>query len=240
MYWMHRQYWDMKKPEMDVKLKNIKEAILKVRYNEEDTQRFCLSPTNRWCNVHAAVPAMTGLMWYQINEIIFQKMCPGNCPNGECSIANNAEEMLKDLDRILYMSLFFSSVIKDTWDPFFQKALSVQAFTNLDSTLALIKDKKEDFEIAEGQCSVIKFQTACEYAAIFQNYNMLRKVQQKNGDVGQKVKDIRLYSDMDMKQMIQLQKDNLQHLELLGNIKKLDDNLKASVSGISRYDFFLW
>ncbi|KAK3751018.1 hypothetical protein QZH41_020174 [Actinostola sp. cb2023] len=35
--------------------------------------------------------------------------------------------------------------------------------------------------------------------------------------------------------MITLQKQNLQHLELLGSIKKLDDNLQASVSGISTF-----
>ncbi|KAK3739426.1 hypothetical protein QZH41_004658 [Actinostola sp. cb2023] len=69
---------------------------------------------------------------------------------------------------------------------------------------------------------------------IFQQYKLVRKIQQ-NQNKDKKVKDLRESSQIDYDQLVTLQKENLQHFELLGRINKLDDNMQASVSGLSTF-----
>ena len=205
-----------------------------LQFLETDITKSCL-PNNKGCDVKYSLPLMVGLLEFQINEIIFQKMCPENCPSGTCSFADNAAEVLNDLDRILYYAYTVPAIAKKTWKNFFEKAIVLEGFYDLESTMALIKEKEEDFALAYGQCVEIKYNQACDYHRIYDQYIMLNKIQQNNGGDGRRVKDLRHFSKTDMKQMIQLQLDNKNHLQLLRQIRKLNNNLRVSVSGISRY-----
>ncbi|KAK3748545.1 hypothetical protein QZH41_001373 [Actinostola sp. cb2023] len=142
---------------------------------------------------------------------------------------------MEDSESLIMYAKSLPSYWAETWKTFFFfDAVTVQAFTNTRVTLSMVKEKASDFEFAAKQCSVIKSPKACSNSALLEQYKLLKDMQyNKNKDV--KLKDLRKHSQMDYAQMMKLQKDNLQQLQLLGGIKKLDDNLQASVSGISKY-----
>lgn len=83
-------------------------------------------------------------------------------------------------------------------------------------------------------CEGINFPEACLYGDIYSQYILIEKIKKHRSDPGL-VKDLRLNSKVKKQVMISLQRDSLEHLEILGSIKNLDENLEASVTGISSY-----
>ena len=65
-----QNYWIYNRHEMDAKLNQIKETIFQLLYAEQDTSEACSS--DRKCDIAKALPMMTGLVWYQVKEMIFQ------------------------------------------------------------------------------------------------------------------------------------------------------------------------
>lgn len=98
----------------------------------------------------------------------------------------------------------------------------------------MVREKEEFLNSTIIACNTLKFTEACPYADIFVEYRFIKKSQETRRNPSP-VKDLRLYSDLDHSKMLQLQRDTSNHIELLGQIRNLDDNLKASVSGISSY-----
>ncbi|KAK3698904.1 hypothetical protein QZH41_007720 [Actinostola sp. cb2023] len=186
------------------------------------------------CDLAKALPMMTGIFWYQINDVIFHRLCPQHCHGRDCNYLDTFRKVMEDSESLIMYAKSLPSYWAETWKTFFFDAVTVQAFTNTRVTLSMVKEKASDFEFAAKQCSVIKSPKACSNSALLEQYKLLKDMQyNKNKDV--KLKDLRKHSQMDYAQMMKLQKDNLQQLQLLGGIKKLDDNLQASVSGISKY-----
>ncbi|KAK3739430.1 hypothetical protein QZH41_004662 [Actinostola sp. cb2023] len=189
------------------------------------------------CDVKKALPMMVGIFWYQINEMIFQRLCPQNCQSGECDYIGTFHKVLEDADRLISYAGSLPSywtVTVNHWKPFYIDAVAMSAFTNLDVALSMVEEREEALAISQHQCDLIKFVAACPNGNLIKQYKLIKMIQLiQNKDV--KVKDLRESSQIDYAQMITLQKQNLQHLQLLGSIKKLDDNLQASVSGISTF-----
>ncbi|KAK3739423.1 hypothetical protein QZH41_004655 [Actinostola sp. cb2023] len=206
-------------------------AIKKWKYFEE-TISVCT--VDNKCDVKKALPMMTGIFWYQINEMIFQRLCPQNCQSEECDYLGTFHKVLEDADRLISYAASLPSYWGMTWNNFYNDAVSGYAFTQLDVALSMVEEKKEALEISQKQCDLIKFVAACPHDNFYQQYKLIKKIQRnQNKDI--KVKDLRESSQIDYEQLVTLQKQNLQHFELFGRINKLDENLQASVSGISTY-----
>ncbi|KAK3739425.1 hypothetical protein QZH41_004657 [Actinostola sp. cb2023] len=186
------------------------------------------------CDVKKALPMMVGIFWYQINEMIFQRLCPKNCQSEECDYLGAFHKVLEDADRLISYAASLPSYWDITWNNFYNDALSGSAFTKLDVALAMVEEKEEALEISKKQCDLIKFVAACPHENFYQHYKLVKKMQRnQNEDI--KVKDLRESSQINYEQLVTLQKQNLQHFELLGRMNKLDDNMQASVSGISTF-----
>ena len=98
----------------------------------------------------------------------------------------------------------------------------------------MVQTKTNAFYTTPTACSALLFSKACPFADIYKEYLLIKKVQQYRKQKGP-VKDLRLQSNIDHAKMIELQRSSTKHIELLGTIKQFDENLEASVSGISAY-----
>ncbi|KAK3739422.1 hypothetical protein QZH41_004663 [Actinostola sp. cb2023] len=210
---------------------------LKKQAEEKERKKYYELPisvctVDNKCDVKKALPMMTGIFWYQINEMIFQRLCPQNCEGGKCDYLGTFHKVLEDADRLISYAASLPSYWGMTWNNFYNDAVSGSAFTKLDVALSMVEENKENLEMSEKQCDLIKLIAACSLGDLYKQYKLIKKTQQ---NTDRKLKDLREYSQIDYAQMIALQKQNLQHLQLLGGIKKLDDNLQASVSGISTF-----
>ncbi|KAK3739424.1 hypothetical protein QZH41_004656 [Actinostola sp. cb2023] len=203
-----------------------------VNYFEQTISVVCT--VENQCDVKKALPMMTGIFWYQINEMIFQRLCPQNCEGEECDYLGTFHKVLEDADRLISYAASLPSYWGMTWTTFYNDAVSGSAFTKLDVALSMVEEKEEALEISKKQCDLIKLVAACPHDNFYQQYKLVKKIQ-RNQNENIKVKDLRESSQIDYEQLVMLQKENLQHFELLGRINKLDDNMQASVSGISTF-----
>ncbi|KAK3739428.1 hypothetical protein QZH41_004661 [Actinostola sp. cb2023] len=207
-------------------------AMNTMKYLEE-TISVCT--VDNKCDVKKALPMMTGIFWYQINEMIFQRLCPQNCQSEECDYLGTFHKVLEDADRLISYAASLPSYWGMTWNNFYNDAVSGSAFTKLDVALSMVEEKEEALEISKKQCDLIKFVAACPHDNFYQQYKLVKKIQRNQNKGDKKVKDLRESSQIDYEQLVTLQKENLQHFELLGRINKLDDNMQASVSGLSTF-----
>ncbi|KAK3736367.1 hypothetical protein QZH41_006142 [Actinostola sp. cb2023] len=167
----------------------------------------------------------------KIGDMIVQKLCPQNGGNYEAAYRKVFEEsgLL-----IAYSNHITPNYWTSTWREFFDAALSTISSKNFDLILKMVEEKEVDFKDAEVACFGIQSSMGCEYGDIKNHYVLLKKIQEYVSNPGP-VRDLRRHAQVDLSKMIHIQEDNLKHLQLLTSIKKLDENLKASVGGISDY-----
>lgn len=186
------------------------------------------------CDLNKAFPIMTAIFWYNVNKWMEKRICLQ-----KCSLWNDHvhEEHMKLLDEAKILTAY-STIVPEfwesTWSNFFNRAVEQSAYTNLVTALEMVKEKEKFLNSTLIACNTLKFTDACPYADIFVEYRFIRK-SQENRKNPSPVKDLRLYSDLDHAKMLELQRATSNHIELLGSIKRLDENLKVSVSGISSY-----
>ncbi|KAK3739892.1 hypothetical protein QZH41_007731 [Actinostola sp. cb2023] len=220
-----------KQKEIEEHKKQVQIDINTVKYFESS---ISVCTVDNKCDVMKALPMMTGLFWYQINEMIFQRLCPQNCQSEECDYLGTFDKVLEDADRLISYAASLPSYWGMTWNNFYNDAVSGSAFTKLYVALSMVEEKEEALEISKKQCDLINLVAACPHDNFYQQYKLVKKIQ-RNQNIDIKVKDLREHSHIDYEQLVTLQKENLQHFELLGRINQLDDNMQASVSGISTF-----
>ncbi|KAK3739894.1 hypothetical protein QZH41_020376 [Actinostola sp. cb2023] len=221
----------LKQKEIEEHKKQVQVDINMVKYFESS---ISVCTVENQCDVKKALPMMTGIFWYQINEMIFQRLCPQNCQGEECDYLGTFHKFLEDADRLISYAASLPSYWGMTWTTFYNDAVSGSAFTKLDVALIMVEEKEEALEISKKQCDLINLVAACPHDNFYQQYKLVKKIQ-RNQNIDIKVKDLREHSHIDYEKMVTLQKENLQHFELLGRINQLDDNMQASVSGISTF-----
>ena len=181
------------------------------------------------CDVGKAIPMMGALLWYKISDFIAQSFCSNSLGQPEKSVLKtNLENIAKMANLIMaYGSTFY-------WRDFFTKAVRVNAFSNLGNAMTLVEERKNSLGFVSLACNELQAEDMCDVGSIHKWYQSLKKV--KNDRLNPEgTRNLRLYSKVDHAKMIKLKADALKHIDLLGNIRKLDENLRTAVQGISKY-----
>ena len=191
------------------------------------------------CDLERALPMMVGVYWHALNAFIVKRLCYYSCirvlGGRGCASFETYERLVEEAKLLLAYTSALPAYFNDVWNVnFFQRAVASNAFSNLDTAMTMIEEKRRDFDRIPSMCHAINFTKACHYADIYKEFIFIKKVQHYRMNPGL-VKDLRLHSRVNHAIMVELQRDTIRHIELLGTIQQLDDNLRASVSGISSY-----
>lgn len=208
-----------------------RELQLQLKYKEQDVREACT--TEGQCNIKEAIPMMTGVLKFQINEMIYQKMCPENCQNKRCDYKRTYKRVIEDINRLIGFSASIPPYWDITWSSIYKEAVADRVFSSLDVALSVIEKKKNDFETSSIQCHSLKFAKSCPTSDILKQYTILRKLQNDRNGNARAVRDLRRYSQMNHAQMKSIQEFDLKHVASLETITTLNGNLKASVEEIS-------
>lgn len=199
-------------------------------YNVFD--RVCTSDNK--CNMEVANQLMSGLSWQAISDWMVEKICPNDCTGGTCNVDKTFEKVLHESELLMAYLYADPNTWQSTWKSFFEDALDNDAFLDVKESVAMIDEKVNLFETTLKACNEILFTKACPYADIYKEYILIKKIQNYRKDPGL-VRDFRHFPNIDFQRRLMQEKDTLRHLKLLGAIKNVDENLEASVSGISNY-----
>ncbi|XP_068713476.1 uncharacterized protein [Montipora foliosa] len=191
------------------------------------------------CDLERALPMMVGVYWYALSAFIVKQFCYYSCirvlGGRGCSNFESYERLVEEAKLLMDYTSALPAYFNSVWNVnFLQRAVASNAFSNLDTAMTMIEEKRRDFDRIPHMCHAIKFTKACHYADIYKEFIFIKKVQNYRMNPGL-VKDLRLHSRVNHAIMVELQRDTIRHIELLGTIQRLDDNLRASVSGISSY-----
>ena len=206
---------------------------------ETDATEACTSDNK--CDLEKALPMMIGIFWHAMNDFIVKELCINQCITALQSDCGNFETFDRLIHEAKLLKAYTSALpqyFNNVWNDFFSIAINMRAFADLDVAMSMIQEKKRDFDLTPTMCNLIKFTKACPYADIYKEYTLIKKIQQYRVNPGL-VKDIRLQSNVDHAKMVELQRDAVQHIELLGSITKLDERvigISSYFSGLARYD----
>ena len=206
---------------------------------ETDATEACT--TDNTCDIEKALPMMIGVFWHAMNDFIFKQLCINQCITAlpsDCRHFETFDRLLLEAKLLKAYTSALPQHFNNVWKDFLQRAIDKRAFADLDVAMSMIQEKKKDFDITPTMCNLIEFNRACPYADIYKEYTLIKKVQQYRVNPGL-VKDLRLQSNIDHAKMVELQRDAVQHIELLGSITSLDQSIKGISSyfrGLARYD----
>ena len=191
-------------------------------------QEACTEESNA-CDIAKALPMMGSLLWYKVSDFIAQSFCRNQLDEPDPSVLNTAYD---DIKTMASLTMGFTSVLH--WSDFFNKALSTRAYSNLGNAMTLVQERQRSLKYAALACLELDSPDMCIVGDIFKLYESLKKLRSDRQNPGN-TRNLRLHSRVDHAKMVELKKDALQHIELLGNIESLDHNLEAVVTGISGY-----
>lgn len=193
-----------------------------------NTQEACVEDGDA-CDIPKAIPMMVALLWYKVSDYMAQAFCYNHLKEPQKSILQTEyKDIVKMADLIsAYTSTF-------DWCEFFTRAQRERAFSDLPKAMTLVQEREKSFKFASMACRKLKSIDMCHVGDIFTYYASLKKLQ-KDKEGLSKTRNLRLHSRVDHAKMIELKKEALQHITLLGNMEKLDSNLEALVTGISGY-----
>lgn len=187
--------------------------------------------SSKHCNLQKALPLMAGLFYYQTHEMIFQRLCTTKC-RGKCDYKRTFKTWMEDADLLITFAETMPAYWSSKWKPVLNEGISAHALSDVNALNNVVESNLEGIKYAQKQCSVAKSPNACKLTTLLEYHSTFKATIQRK-DV--KVKDIRKQSHVDYFKVVELQKENIHHMELLGGIKRLDDNLKASVKGIRKF-----
>jgi len=188
----------------------------------------------RKCDIVKAFPLMAGIFWYRLTDWIEKRICLQRCNSWNDQVHQGYLKLLDEVKLLSAYATIMPTFWERTWSNFFNQAVENNAYTNVIVAMRMVEEKENVLNSTLIACNALKFTEACPYADIFVEYQFIKKSQENRRNPSP-VKDLRLYSNLDHAKMLELQKDASNHIELLGQIRSLDENLKASVSGISTY-----
>ncbi|XP_068713797.1 uncharacterized protein [Montipora foliosa] len=205
---------------------------------ETDVTHACTDAKK--CDLEKALPMMVGVYWHALNNFIVKRLCFNPCISAlndvmKCLTFETYRRLVEESKLLIAYASALPTYFNEVWNVnFLQSAVDARAFSNLDIALSMIAEKRRDFRRVITMCYEIEITKACRFADIYKEFIFIKKVQNYRINPGL-VKDLRMHSKVNHAIMVKLQADTLRHIKLLGTIQQLDDNLRASVSGISSY-----
>ena len=181
------------------------------------------------CDVAKALPMMGALLWYKISVFIAKGFCFNSLGRPAKSVLTTD---LKEIEKMANLVMAYGSTFH--WRDFFIKAAREKAFSNLDNAMSLVEERKNAVSFVSLACIDLQAEDMCAVGSIFKAFESLKKIKRDRINPPP-TRNLRLYSRIDHAKMLELKTDALKHIELLGNIRSLDENLQTAVEGISKY-----
>lgn len=185
------------------------------------------------CDVGKALPMMGALLWYKISAFIARSFCSSSLGRPEKSVLATD---LKEIEKMANLIMAYGSTLY--WKDFFEEAVKVSAYSKLTSAMSLVEERENALGYVSLACIDLEANDMCAVGSIFKAFESLKKIKQDRINPPP-TRNLRLYSRIDHNKMIEIQKKALERIELLGTIRKLDENLQAAVKGISKYFYGL-
>ena len=185
------------------------------------------------CDVGKALPLMSALLWYKISDFMARSLCHNSLPEFKKSSLTTKYEEIKTM-AILMVS--YTSTLH--WNGFFREAASQRAYSNLETAMSLINKRITSMEFTSLACIKLEATDMCTLGDIYKLYGSLLKLKKNILSPGM-TKNLRQFTKVDHSKMLQLKTSALKHLNLLGEVRSVDENLKTSVKGISKYFYGL-
>ena len=111
---------------------------------------------------------------------------------------------------------------------------SIRAYSNLTSAMSLVKEREKSMGFVSLACKKLQASEVCTIGSIYKFYKSLVKMAEDRRNP-KPTRNLRLYSEVDHGKMLELKMNVIRHIDLLGNIRSLDENLRTTVKGISNY-----
>ena len=185
------------------------------------------------CDVGKALPLMSALLWYKISDFMARSLCHNSLPELKKSSLTTKYEEIKTM-----VTLMVSYTSTLHWNGFFREAASQRAYSNLETALSLINKRITSMEFTSLACIKLEATDMCTLGDIYKLYGSLLKLKKNILSPGM-TKNLRQFTKVDHSKMLQLKTSALKHLNLLGEIRSVDENLRTSVKGISKYFYGL-
>lgn len=202
-----------------------------------NVQEACEEETNA-CKVTVAVRMMGALLWYKVSDFIALGFCYNylsTSSSSELKPVIHAER--EDVYRMTSLISAYISTLNN-WREFFDKAASQRAFSNLAPAMKLVEEREKSFKWASLACDKLEADDMCTVGDIFGYYESLKKIK-KDRKTPPQTRNLRYHSRVDHAKMLELKRNALQHINLLGNIQQLDHNVGTLAEGMSGYMFGL-
>ena len=199
-------------------------------YGDSDgtTTKDACTKDNR-CDVTKALPMMGALLWYEISAFIAKSFCSNFLGRPAKSVLTTD---LKEIENMANLVMAYGSTFY--WGDFFRKAAKEKAFSNLNNAMSLVEERKNAISFVSLACIDLQAEDMCAVGSIFKAFESLKKIKRDRINPPP-TRNLRLYSRIDHAKMLELKADALEHINLLGNIRSLDENLQTAVKGISKY-----
>ena len=199
-------------------------------YGDSDgtTTKDACTEDNR-CDVGKALPMMGALLWYKISAFIAKSFCSNSLGRPEKSVLTTD---LIEIEKMANVIMAYGSTFY--WNDFFEKAVKVNAYSNLASAMSLVEERENAIGYVSLACIDLEAKDMCAVGSIFKVFESLKKIKQDRLNPPP-TRNLRLYSKINHAKMLELKADASKHIELLGTIRKLDKNLQTAVKGISKY-----
>ena len=181
------------------------------------------------CDVGKALPLMSALLWYKISDFIARSLCHNSLPEFKKSSLTTKYEEIKTMATLM---VSYTSTLH--WNGFFREAASQRAYSNLEIAMSLINKRITSIEFTSLACIKLEAADMCTLGDIYKLYGSLLKLKRNILSPGM-TKNLRQFTQVDHSKMLQLKTSALKHLNLLGEIRSVDENLQTSVKGISKY-----
>ena len=185
------------------------------------------------CDVGKALPLMSALLWYKISDFMARSLCHNSLPEFKKSSLTTKYEEIKTMATLM---VSYTSTLH--WNGFFREAASQRAYSNLETAMSLINKRITSMEFTSLACIKLEATDMCTLGDIYKLYGSLLKLKKNILSPGM-TKTLRQFTKVDHSKMLQLKTSALKHLNLLGEIRSVDENLQASVKGISKYFYGL-
>ena len=185
------------------------------------------------CDVGKALPLMSALLWYKISDFMARSLCHNSLPEFKKSSLTTKYEEIKTMATLM---VSYTSTLH--WNGFFREAASQRAYFNLEIAMSLINKRITSMEFTSLACIKLEATDMCTLGDIYKLYGSLLKLKKNILSPGM-TKNLRQFTKVDHSKMLQLKTSALKHLNLLGEIRSVDENLQTSVKGISKYFYGL-
>ena len=191
-------------------------------------QDACYGEENQ-CDAEKALPMMGGLLWYKVSKFMARSLCRNYLNQPEQSTLTEEHNEIKAMVR---MVMAYASTIN--WKLFFEEAIQRRAYSNLEVARGLVREYEKSFSSSPVACYELEADDVCIYGNINIEYQSIRRTQQYRLQPGQ-TRNLRLFRRVNHAKMVELKRSALDHIDVLGNIRSVDENLGEATNGIKNY-----